>query len=148
MNTPATSTADQRLIDEIIRQFFAVFDNRDGRRAALQDFTQLFAPGAIIASHSASRVARESPEAFVAPRLELLASGRLANFHEWETSHRTETVGSLAVRRSRYAKRGQMDGEPYVGEGTKHFQLARLDQGWQIVAMCWIDDATDGVVSA
>ncbi|MCC7068688.1 MAG: hypothetical protein IT523_09550 [Burkholderiales bacterium] len=85
MNTPATSTADQRLIDEIIRQFFAVFDNRDRRRAALQDFTKLFAPAAIIASHSASRVARESPEAFVAPRLDLLASGRLANFHEWET---------------------------------------------------------------
>ena len=65
-----------------------------------------------------------------------------------DTSHRTEIVGSLDVRRSRYAKRGQMDGGSYVGEGTKHFQLARLDQGWQIVAMCWIDDATDGVASA
>ncbi len=142
MNQSTPSTADQLAIDEIIRQFFAVFDNRDGLRATTQDFTKLFAQEAIIASHAASGVTRESAEMFVTPRLGLLASGRLVDFHEWETSHSTEISGSLAVRRSRYAKRGRMTGAPYAGEGTKHFQLERLENGWQIIALSWLDDVT------
>ena len=73
-------------------------------------------------------------------RFRLLASGRLVNFCEWETEAENQVIGSLAVRRSRYSKSGQLDGRPYVGSGTKFFQLARIEGSWRIVALSWVDD--------
>jgi hypothetical protein len=135
MNSEATAA-----IDEVISAFFAAFDNRDGRVPTIQLFDSLFAPAAVVASHGASAVSICSVPEFAQPRIALLCSGRLVSFSEWETEAQTTVLGSLAVRRSRYAKNGQLDGLPYAGVGTKFFQLALVADQWRIVALSWVDD--------
>jgi len=136
----ANAAALESAIDEVIARFFAVFDNRASRVPEATAFGALFAPNATIATHSARDVQITTPEEFVRPRIELLTSERLVDFHEWETASETEVLGSLAVRRSRYEKSGRLDGQPYAGAGTKFFQLARMGETWRIVALAWTDD--------
>jgi hypothetical protein len=127
-------------IDDVIARFFAVFDNRPGRSPDAQIFCSLFAPNAVIATHIGREVLISTPMDFVNPRVELLDSGRLVNFSEWETHAETRVLGTLAVRRSKYEKAGQLDGRPYAGTGTKFFQLASIGETWRIVSLSWIDD--------
>ena len=47
-----------------------------------------------------------SPSEFAQPRIALLGSGELVEFHEWEETSSTQIVGQLATRTSRYAKAG------------------------------------------
>lgn len=133
-------TSDSAAIDAVIGRFFAAFDNRDGRRPTADIFGSLFAPGAVVAAHGAAGVVVSNVEDFARPRIELLSSGRLLDFSEWETWAENTVMGSLAIRRSRYSKQGRLDGQPYAGSGTKFFQLARSQEGWRIVALSWIDD--------
>ena len=128
-------------IDEVIGKFFAAFDNRDARIPTIDIFDSLFAPKAVIASHSSTGVSIGTVEEFARPRIDLLSSGRLVNFSEWETQAENAVMGSLAVRRSRYSKSGQLDGRPYEGSGSKFFQLAFIEHTWRIVALSWADDA-------
>ena len=130
------------LIDDVVRRFFAGFDNRNGRVPRISYFDSLFATPSVIASHSGSVPVICTVDEFARPRVELLSSGRLVNFSEWETEAETQVIGSLAVRRSRYSKSGRLDGRPYEGTGTKFFQLAHFDGNWRIVALSWADDVT------
>jgi hypothetical protein len=127
-------------IDEVIGRFFAAFDNRDERVPAIESFDSIFAANAVVASHSGSSVSICTVQDFARPRIELLSSGRLLNFFEWEIDADNVVIGSLAVRRSRYSKSGHLDGRPYTGSGTKFFQLALLEHAWRIVALSWADD--------
>jgi hypothetical protein len=129
-------------IDDVIARFFAVFDNREGRKPDAQAFCSLFVPDAVIATHTGRDVLISSAEDFVRPRIELLTSGRLVDFSEWETSSESQALASLAVRHSRYEKSGRLDGNPYAGAGTKFFQLARISDAWRIVSLSWIDDGS------
>jgi hypothetical protein len=131
---------DQEEIDRLIARFFAAFDNRAGRVPSDAELTALFAPQAVVASRAPQRIVVGNPQAFAAPRIELLRSAVLVDSHEWEVESRTEILGSLATRRSRYAKSGTLHGAPYGGRGTKFFQLVRLESGWRILALSWIDD--------
>jgi hypothetical protein len=126
-------------IDAVIRRFFAAFDNREGRVPSIESLELLFASTAVVASHPESGPSICSVKAFAQPRIDLLCSGRLVNFSEWETEAENQLLGSLAVRRSTYAKSGQLDGRPYSGSGVKFFQLARIEHSWRIVALSWID---------
>ena len=128
------------LIDDVIGRFFAAFDNRNGRVPDVEFLESLFAENSVVASHSGSVPVICTVEEFVRPRIELLSSGRLVNFTEWETETENQVMGSLAVRRSRFSKSGQLDGRPYAGTGTKFFQLARTEGSWRIVALSWVDD--------
>lgn len=76
------------------------------------------------------------------PQIALLIGGELTEFHEWEETHTTKIIGTLAARTSRYAKAGRFHGDPYSGTGTKFFQLAKVSSDWQIVALSWIDHLT------
>jgi len=129
-------------IDEVIGRFFAAFDNRDERVPTNESFDSIFAPNSVVASHSSSSVSICTVQEFARPRIELLLSGRLLNFFEWETEANNVVIGSLAVRRSRYSKSGLLDGRPYAGSGTKFFQLALLERSWRIVALSWADDVS------
>ena len=131
---------DRVAIDALVARFFAVFDNRSGRIPKVSEFEALFASSALIATHSHAMPLVTTPRAFVEPRITLLTSGALADFHEWETESETEILGTLGLRRSRYAKRGRLDGKPFEGAGTKHFHFARQDDGWRILFVSWIDD--------
>ena len=133
----------QESIDQVIGRFFAAFDNRSGRVPTAEALRSLFAPHSVVASHSGSGAQICSVEEFARPRIELLSSGRLVDFYEWETHAENQLLGSLAIRRSRYAKSGQLEGKPYAGTGSKFFQLAQLGAAWRIVALSWIDDSTN-----
>jgi len=131
---------DRAAIDALVARFFAVFDNRGGRTPTTREFEVLFVPAAVIATHTGGATQLSSPTAFVEPRIALLTSGALVDFHEWETESRTEILGTLGTRRSRYSKHGYLDGSPYQGNGTKYFHFAKLNQEWRIVSLSWIDD--------
>lgn len=133
--------SDQLRIDALVGDFFAAFDNRNGRIPTADGLLPLFADKAVVAKHDNGQCALYSPAEFVAPRIALLKSGELTGFHEWEVSETTEILGSLAVRNSRYSKSGLFNAASYSGSGTKRFQLARLSSGWKIVALSWMDDA-------
>jgi hypothetical protein len=91
--------------------------------------------------HASGNCTLLTPEEFIAPRIALLGSGELADFHEWEEAQTTRIMGSLALRSSRYAKSGVRGGIATTGTGTKFFQLAKLSGSWKIVALSWLDDA-------
>jgi hypothetical protein len=139
---------DVGAVSAVVGRFFSFFDNRSGRIPHQREFEGLFLPGASIVTHIGNAPSLSSPADFVHPRVQLLNSGRLTDFHEWETDSHTEVVGTLATRRSRYAKEGLLDGVSYSGQGTKHFHLARIDRIWLIVAASWIDDDPTGSTSA
>ena len=129
-------------IDELIAAFFGAFDNRTKRDMDERRLARLFAGQAVVAMHQAGGTCTLcTPQEFIAPRLALLDSGELVDFHEWEESSTTQVNGSLAVRASRYGKSGIRNGVHVAGSGTKFFQLAKLPDGWKIVALSWIDDS-------
>ncbi len=127
-------------IDSLIRRFFAVFDNRNGRTPLAEEMIELFAEKSVIAKHSNGQCDLYSAEEFAKPRLALLSGGGLTEFHEWEETSSTQVARDIATRSSRYAKSGLYTGEAYAGTGTKFFHLARFASGWLIVALSWIDD--------
>jgi len=130
----------ERAIDDLIGRFFAAFDNRDGRAPASDDLVSLFLDTGIVVRHSGTSVQACSVEDFARPRIDLLTSGALHDFHEWETMSTTGIFGGIATRTSRYCKSGRLHGEPCDGSGTKLFQLVRLAGGWRISSLTWEDD--------
>lgn len=77
---------------------------------------------------------------FVAPRRELVASGKLASFRELETAEITEVFGQVAHRFSTYSKVGVLDGEPFEGRGVISTQFIKTPDGWRIASMAWDDE--------
>lgn len=133
------STACER-IDAVIASFYGAFDNRNDRRPEFETLARLFAPGAIVVRDTGVHCERYDVQAFIEPRLRLLAGGTLVDFHEWETEASTEIAGLVAARTSRYEKVGLLDGKRYAGGGRKFFQLGRFDDAWLITAVAWSDD--------
>jgi hypothetical protein len=137
----AMRDSDHPEVDGLIAAFFGAFDNRHGRIPDAGALARLFAETAVVAMHSSGTCTLFTPEEFIAPRIALLGSGELVDFHEWEESQETRIIGSLGLRSSRYAKAGFRDGAAIAGTGTKFFQLARVCDDWKIVALSWVDDA-------
>lgn len=133
--------ADERAIDDLVAEFFAAFDNRAGRTMDAARLRSLFLPGAIVVKRTGDTIEEMSVDAFITPRADLLASGRLTDFHEWETGARTQVTGGAASRVSRYSKEGMLDGAPYAGSGVKHTSFVRTATGWRIASLVWEDDA-------
>ena len=127
-------------LDALVGAFYSAFDNRDGRVATIEAVTSLFAPQGVIAKRTAAGFEITTPVQFAEPRVALLRGTALVGFHEWETSGESKVEGDLAVRTSRYEKAGTMNGEPYAGKGTKHFNFIRLHGAWRILSLAWADD--------
>ncbi|MFI5528569.1 DUF4440 domain-containing protein [Kitasatospora sp. NPDC051853] len=139
MPNDAAHDAAKREIDALTAEFFGAFDNRDGKPADVGRIRRLMVPGGVIVV-TGPKYTVFSVEEFVAPREELLSNGRLTEFHEWETSERTDIAGDIACRFGEYAKAGFFDGAVYEGEGTKTIQFVRTPQdGWRITAFSWYD---------
>jgi hypothetical protein len=136
-----TDASELEPIDEVVARFFGAFDNRNGRTPTLESIAALFAPGAIIVRDAGETCESWSVTAFAQPRVELLTSGRLVDFHEWETDTTTRALGCVAERDCRYEKAGVLDGEPYAGGGRKLIHLGRFADGWRITAIAWSDEA-------
>jgi len=136
-----SETQDQADIDALIARFFGAFDNRNGRVPTLAELDALFAPGAIVLCDRDTQCERWSVHEFAAPRVRLLASGELVDFHEWETNASTRILGTIATRESTYRKQGTLRGQPYRGGGRKFFHFGRFADGWRISAVAWSDGA-------
>lgn len=126
-------------LDEFIARFFAAFDNRNGRVPAREELDDLFVNGAVILQTVGGKTSVSAVAEFAAPRIALLTSGRLVDFHEWETTSNTQAFANFAIRTSQYAKSGLLDSKTYEGGGTKLFQLVKLDGQWRIASLCWYD---------
>ncbi|QES47278.1 DUF4440 domain-containing protein [Streptomyces venezuelae] len=125
-------------IDVLTAEFFGAFDNRGGKPADLDRLRRLVIPGGVIVK-TGSDFTVYTVDGFIEPRRQLLGSGRLVEFAEWETSERTEIAGDIASRFGEYAKSGILDGEPFEGGGTKTIQFVRTPEGWRIAAFSWSD---------
>jgi len=136
---PYEMTLQPAGIDRLIARFFAAFDNRAGRIPTHQEFDELFIRGAVIVQSAAGKTSVLSVAEFAEPRIALLTSGKLREFHEWETTSSTQVVAGFATRTSRYEKSGLLDSKSYAGVGTKLFQLVKIDGQWRIVSLCWYD---------
>ena len=126
-------------IDDLVSMFFDTFDNRGGRVPDYDVFRLAFAEGAVIGKRSSDGVELWSLREFWEPRSALLTSGKLMDFHEWETESTTTILDGVAVRSCTYQKEGLLDGLPYRGEGTKCFQFALTRGGWCITHVLWED---------
>ena len=133
---------DREKIDSLIAAFFSAFGNRDGAKPKLNAILDCFSQNAVVARSGRSGTQLYTPMEFAAPRMELLTNGTLLDFNEAEDSSSTQLLGHLATRTSRYRKAGVLHGAPYVGAGTKCFQLIATDSGWRILSLAWADDET------
>ena len=130
----------QKEIDALVARFFAAFDNRNGATPRLANMVSCFTDKATIVRASADGAEQYTVMEFAVPRIKLLTEGALVDFHERETSATMQIHEGIAIRTSRYAKSGMLDGSEYQGSGTKYFQFADIGAGWRISALAWVDD--------
>ncbi|MEO6941472.1 MAG: DUF4440 domain-containing protein [Terrimesophilobacter sp.] len=131
--------SDSAVIDRIATTFYASFASPDHGLVDLTELRGLFHHGAVIVKLADGIPAFYSVESFIAPREELLNSGRLLGFLEEEVSAETQLFDDIAQRWSLYRKSGSLDGAPYSGWGRKSIQLVRSPDGWRISAISWCD---------
>ncbi|MFI5931797.1 DUF4440 domain-containing protein [Actinoplanes sp. NPDC051494] len=133
---------DRAAIAELVRTFFAAFVSGTDSASRLDALRAILHPRAVIVRTCGGEPAVYAVDDFIAPRRELLSSGRLTGFSEWELSGRTEVYGDIAQHFCGYAKSGVQDGVPFTGQGMKTFQFVRTVAGWRIIAAAW-DDAPE-----
>lgn len=137
---PAVDPAvDRAAVSELVRAFLAAFTSGPDCAARLDALRELFLPDAVIVRTCGEPIAY-GLDSFIAPRKELLTSGRLADFREWELSGRVELFGDIAHYFGSYAKAGVQDGTPFTGRGMKTAQFVRTAAGWRISALAWDDE--------
>ncbi len=131
--------SDLTAINTLIDNFFKVFDNRTKKQPNLAVLDEVFITGGMIYKREGCDVEAMDLSTFRTPREALFASGSLRDFYEWETSEQTTLNNGLATRVSTYQKKGLLHGEVYQGQGTKHFQIIKTQDGWKITSMVWED---------
>ncbi|MFO1392272.1 MAG: hypothetical protein U1F09_00730 [Steroidobacteraceae bacterium] len=131
---------DRQAIDALVRAFFAVFDNRDGRRPRLGALHELCLPECVIVKAGPDGPAIYGLDAFIAPRAALLTSGELTDFFEEEVEGRTDLFGGVAQRFCVYRKGGVLNGKAFSARGMKTLQFVRTQDGWRISAFAWEDE--------
>jgi hypothetical protein len=139
LSGPHDPAEDGAAIAELVRVFFAAFVSGEDSAARLDALRGVLLPQAVIVRAGGPEPAVYGVGDFIEPRRELLGSGRLTGFREWEVDGRTEVFGDLAQHSCDYAKEGVQDGTPFTGRGTKTFQFVRMPQGWRITAVAWHD---------
>ncbi|WP_436494216.1 GNAT family N-acetyltransferase [Actinokineospora sp. HUAS TT18] len=126
-------------LDQLTHAFFGAFANTEGE-PDLDVIRGLFIPQGTIINNVGDEPVVQDLDAFIAPRQKILTDGTLTEFSEWETAERTEVVGSVAHRFSRYRKSGRRDGAWFEGAGHKTIQFVRTPAGWRISSMAWDDE--------
>src|SRR3954470_17488610 len=93
-------------LDNLVRDFFSIFDNRNGRQPGFPTLQALFVDSALISKRSALSTETSSLAEFWYPRAALLSNGSLTEFHEWEDASQTFVYGGIATRICQYSKQG------------------------------------------
>src|SRR3954454_9805539 len=98
-----TRAGDRAAIAELVRLFFAAFASGPGLSERLDAMRELLLPQAVIVRTCGGEPAVYDVDTFIGPRRELLSSGRLTEFSEWEVSGRSELFGDIATHFCSYA---------------------------------------------
>jgi hypothetical protein len=137
-------TSDAAAIAAIVDTFFDAFTSGDDVLARLEALRELFLPEAVIVRTCGLTPTVYDVDGFIAPRAELLTSGTLTDFREWQLQGRTEVFGDIAQHLASYAKSWVQEGTTFTGRGMKTLQLIRTSDGWRISAAAW-DDEREGL---
>jgi hypothetical protein len=132
-------TSDQSQIDEVVGTFFAAFTSGSDVEARLDALRQVLLPEALIVRTCGVPTSYDV-DGFIEPRRQLLTSGRISDFREWEVAGATTVYGDIAHRWCSYAKAWVENGEQVAGAGAKTIQLVRTTAGWRISALAWDDE--------
>ncbi len=130
---------DKSTIDQLVTEFFQLFDNRNGRTPELEQIYRLFIAQGLIAKCVGSSPEISSLADFIAPRKILLSNGTLREFCEQEISEDTHIFGNIAQRISHYRKSGLLNGVPFTATGTKSIQFIQMPNGWRMSSVIWDD---------
>lgn len=126
-------------LQALIAEFFAAVSFRDGGAPQYERIRDVFVPEGLLIKNTGETPEISSLDAFIAPRQELVDSGRLTAFEEVEIDGRDEGFGNVAQRLSNYSKRGVQDGVEFAGTGVITTQFIATPAGWRITAMAWDD---------
>jgi hypothetical protein len=148
MSDERPAADDRAVIAGIVRTFFAAFTSGADSRERLDALRQAFLPEAVIVRTCGGAPTVYGVDSFIAPRRDLLSSGSLTDFREWELSGHTEVFGDIAQHFCSYAKAGVQHGAPFTGRGMKTLQFVRTAAGWRISAAAWDDDRDGRAIAA
>jgi hypothetical protein len=132
-------TNDQSQIEQVVRTFFAAFTSGFDIEARLDGLRELLLPEALIV-RTCGQPTSYDVDGFIEPRRDLLTSGRITDFREWELDGTTEVYGDIAQHWCTYAKEWVENGARVTGAGAKSIQLVRTVTGWRISALAWDDE--------
>jgi hypothetical protein len=137
---PSEQVEEIEEVERVVDRFFAGFVSGEGAVAGADDLRAVLLPGAVLVNACGAEPVVQDVEGFIAPRLALLTSGRLASFREARRTGRTEVFGGIAQHWCSYEKSWREDGEERTGAGMKGLQLVRTAEGWRISALVWDDE--------
>ena len=133
-------SADKVEIDKLVRSFFGIFTNTNGKQPDWTMIDKTCIPETLIIK-KADETSVYTLDSFSAPRKKILTDGTLTDFEEYETSNETKIITNIAQRHSRYEKKGVLNGKQFRGRGNKFFQFIKTTEGWKISAVVWEDEA-------
>lgn len=133
-------TLDKLSIDNIIRSFFGIFNNKAKTLPDLGLINFICIPETLIIKKNLEEQIVYTLDSFIKPRKKILSDGTLTDFEEKEISSETKIVGNIAQRYSRYQKTGILNGRQFKEFGNKFFQLVKTNEVWKINSIIWEDD--------
>jgi len=136
---PHPPTSDDAQVEALVDAVLDAFTSGPGAAARVDGLRERLLPGAVIVVVAPGRTEVLDVDGFLAPRRDLLAGGRLQEFHEWRVDGRVEVRGDIAHWFGTYAKEGRLDGTWSSGGGTKSVTAVRRDGRWLVAALCWQD---------
>lgn len=140
MHTQSEATAAKNQIDQLIAAFFRAVSFEQGAKPAYHQLHALFIEHGLLVKNSGRVPEICSVTQFIELREQLLESGELASFKEWEWSESTAVWGNIAQRWSIYEKAGTLHGAPFHARGVITTQCIATPEGWKISAMAWDDE--------
>ena len=132
--------SDKLQIDNIINQFFKVFNNTNQKEPDWETLHKICIDKMVIIKKTGLTETIYGLVSFIEPRKTILTDGSLTNFSEWEVSEETQIIGHIAQRLSKYRKTGSLNRTEFDENGTKLFQFIKTTEGWKISSLIWEDD--------
>ena len=136
------------LLDELTKEFFRLFTNKNGVTPGIENIHDLCIPGAMIIKNTGVSPEIYTLEEFIAPRKKILTDGTLLEFSEEETGERTDIFGNIAQRFCSYKKEGILSGQFFEARGMKTIQFIKTTEGWKISSLAWDDEREGSIVPA
>jgi hypothetical protein len=137
---PTSTEIDKQNIDELIKQFFGLFNNKGTSRPDWDLIFRICIPETMIIKKNGLAQTIYNLKDFIEPRKTILTDGTLTDFEETEIEEQTSIANNIAQRKSRYQKNGYLKNQYFSELGTKLFHLIRTTAGWKISSVTWEDD--------